>query len=135
MMPLRNTAALCQQSRLLAEQCRLELLKLHQKQIKAADYIETARAYLETASWSPPSQSHELHAGTARSQPTFRGADASWNKRAQQTRILAERIQDAGAKREMMEIAEQYERLGFAGPASNPSPAVHVPSAFSAIAA
>jgi hypothetical protein len=135
MMPLMKTNALCQQSRLLAEQCRLELMKLHEKQTEAEVYIETARTYLETANWSPPSQSHELHAGTAPSLPTVRGADASWNKRAQETRFLAERIKDACAKREMMEIAEQYDRLGVAGPASNPSPAVHVPSASSAIAA
>jgi len=118
---------LCQKSRLLVEQCKLDLMKVLERHRQAADYINAANAYLETANWSPESQSYALQAGSAPSLPTLRGADAGWKKRAQETRILAERIEDAGAKREMMELAGQFDRLGAAGPASNSPPAVHVP--------
>jgi len=112
MMPLIKTAALCQQTRLLVEKSTLELMELYERHLRTHDYIMTGRTYLQTAGWSPLSQPHELQAGPAFSLPTVRRGDAGWNKRAWETRFFAERIEDAGVKREMMELAEQYDRLG-----------------------
>ncbi len=129
MMPLIKTAVLCQKTQLLIERSKLELTALQERHLQTYDYIETGRIYLQTARWSLLSQSHELQAGPAFSLPTIRGAYASWNKRAQETRCFAQRIEDAGVKRELMDLAEQYDRLG------DDSPAVHVPSHVDAIAA
>ncbi len=133
MMPLIKTAALCQQTRSLIERSKLELSKLGEKHIETNEYMQAARTYLQTATRSPLGQSYETQAGPSFSLPTIRG-DTGWNKRASETRCFAERIEDAGLKREMMALAEQYDRLGGCSPATNLPPAAHVP-AFGAIAA
>ncbi len=128
MMPLIKTATLCEKSQLLVEKSTLELAKLYERHLQTCNCIAAGRTYLETAGWSPLSQSHEPQAGPS-PMPTMRGGGAGWNKRAQETRCFAGRIEDAGVKRELMELAEQYDRLG------DDSPAVHVPSHVDAIAA
>ncbi len=133
MTPLIKTATLCQQSRVLVERSTLELTKLRERHLETCGHIVTGRTYLQTAGWSPLNQSHEPQAGPAFSLPTVRNGDTGWNKRAQETRYFAEKIEDAGLKREMMELAARYEKLGACGLATNLP--VHVPSRLGAIAA
>ena len=133
MMPFIKTAALCRQSRLLVERSTLELMKFREQHLETCGHIVTGRTYLQTAGWSPLNRSHEPQAGLPFSLPTVRNGDTGWDKRAQEARYFAGKIEDAGLKREMMELAERYEKLGDCGLA--PNLPVDVPSHFNAIAA
>jgi hypothetical protein len=138
MMPFIRTSQLCRQSQRIAEQCKLELDRLRDRQFKAEDYIASAREFLKTAAW--PGEALQQAGGEvsdanqAGPLPILRGADAGWNERAQETRVLAEKIKDAATRREMLEIADCYDGLG-AGTAPNPAPATRAPSKLDAIAA
>ena len=124
-MPLEKASAIGRASRLLAEQCKRELAWLRQSCIEAEAYNEEARGFLSTARWTPPlSQFEGCRPAQFGSLPVVRGGDPGWNKRAEETRLFAEKMRDASLKRELMAIAELYDRLAGAGPASRASPSI-----------
>ncbi len=124
-MPLEKASAIGRASRLLAEQCKRELAWLRQSCVEAEAYNEDARDFLSTARWTPPpSQFEGCRPARLGPLPVVRGSDPSWNKRAEETRLFAEKMRDASLKRELMAIAELYDKLAGAGPASRASPSI-----------
>ena len=118
-MPLEKASAIGRASRLLAEQCKRELAWLRQSCVEAEAYNEEARGFLSTARWTPPlSQLEERRPARLGPLPVVRGGDPGWSKRAEETRLFAEKTRDASLKRELMAIAELYDRLAGAGRAS-----------------
>jgi hypothetical protein len=125
MMPLEKASAIGRASRLLAEQCRQELARLGQSCVEAEAYNEDARAFLSTARLTPPlSQSGECRPARLGQLPVVRGGDPGWSKRAEETRLFADKMRDASLKRELMAIAELYDKLAGAGSASHGSPSI-----------
>ena len=124
-MPLEKASAIGRASRLLAEQCKRELAWLRQSCVEAEAYNEDARGFLSTARWTPPlSRFEQSRSARLDPLPVVRGADPGWNKRAGETRLFAEKMRDASLKRELMAIAELYDRLASGGPASRASPSI-----------
>ena len=124
-MPLEEASAIGRASRLLAEQCRQELAKLGQSCVEAEAYNEEARGFLSTARWTPPfGQIGECRPARLGPLPVVRGGDPGWNKRAEETRLFADKMRDASLKRELMAIAELYDKLAGAGSASRASPSI-----------
>ena len=124
-MPLEKASAIGRASRLLAEQCKRELAWLRQSCVEAEAYNEEARGFLLTARWTPPlSQFEERLPAQLGPLPIVRGGDPGWNKRADETRLFADKIRDASLKRELMAIAELYDRLAGAGSTRRASPGI-----------
>jgi hypothetical protein len=121
MMPLEMDLAVCQGSALLADQCRRELTRLQMSSIEAFAYNKAARSFLQTAGWIPPRHYGKARPAELDSLPVVRGEDSGWNKRAEETRLFAEKVKDAALKRELMAIAELYGSLAGAGPACRAS--------------
>jgi hypothetical protein len=121
MMPFKPASAVCQDSALLAEQCRRQLARLRMSSIEAFAFNEAARGFLQTAGWTPPSHYEEARPAELDPLPVVRGGDSGWNERAEETRLFAEKVKDANLKRELMAIAELYGRLASAEPAGHAS--------------
>jgi hypothetical protein len=122
MMPLEKALAIGRASRLLAEQCKRELARLHQSCVEAEAYNEEARGFLSTARLTPPlSRFEQCRPALLGPLPIVRGGDPGWNKRAGETRLFAEKMRDASLKRELIAIAELYDRLAGAGSAGRAS--------------
>ncbi len=92
--------------------------------IEAFAYNEAARSFLQTAGWTPPNQHEEARPAKLDPLPVMRGADSGWNKRAEETRLFAEKVRDGTLKRELMAIAELYGKLAGTGHAGRASPLI-----------
>ncbi|MGO9485785.1 MAG: hypothetical protein ACLPX9_14565 [Rhodomicrobium sp.] len=125
MMPLEKTSAICRETKLLVEQSKQELARLRKSHCESEAYNEAARAFLQTANWTPQSRFEETRpAGGHSPLPVTRTGDPGWNKRAQETRFFAGKVRDAYVRRELMAIAELYDRLSGAEPAGYTSPGI-----------
>jgi hypothetical protein len=118
-MPLQTASKMHQTTLSLAQQCRRELERLHEKCRELDAYNKAALKFLESARWKPQELSRATEAAHALS-PRVENDTGGWHKRAEETRKLAQKIRDPGAKRAMMEIAEGFDRL--CTPATHPAP-------------
>ncbi len=123
-MPLEMASAVCRESALLAEQCRRELARLRMSSIAAFAYNKAARGFLQTAESAPPRQYEKARPAEFGPLPVVRGEDSGWNKRAEETRLFAEKVKDATLKRELMAIAELYGSLAGSVPACRTPPRI-----------
>ena len=71
-----------------------------------------------------PANSGECRPAQLGPLPVVRGGDPGWNRRAEETRLFADKMRDASLKRELMAIAELYDKLAAAGSASRASPSI-----------
>ena len=110
-MPLEKASAICQATKQLIEQCKQELARLRESHIEAEAFNEAARGFLQTAGWTPPGQFEELPPAPLSYLPVERSDDSGWNKRAEETRLFAEKTTDANVRRELTAIAELYDLL------------------------
>lgn len=117
-MPLEKASAICQATKQRTEQCNRELARLRESHIEAEAFNEAARGFLQTAGWTPPGQFEELPPAPLSYLPVERSDDSGWNKRAEETRLFAEKATDASVRRELTAIAELYDVLAAAAPAS-----------------
>ncbi len=119
-MPLEKASAVCRASKLLVEKSKKELARLRERHVEAEAFNEAARGLLEAAKWTPSSQFEEPPPAPFCYLPVERSDDAGWSKRAEESRLFAEKTTDANVRRELMAIAELYDLLGSAGRASLP---------------
>jgi len=114
MMPLERVSRIRGETELLIEQSKRELVSLRETCFRLDDYNWTARRFLETATWQPESRCPPAGAGDRSALQVVRSDAKDWRERAQETRLLAERVTEPRARRAMIEIADGYDRLGGA---------------------
>lgn len=120
-MPFEKVSAICRASKQLAERSKRELAQLQKSYSEAEAYNHTARSFLETAAWIPPDQVEDTPPAQLAPLPVVRNVDSGWNKRAEETRLFAQKTTDANVRREFLAIAQLYDLLAGAEPADRAS--------------